>query len=234
MPKKTVDWLKGKNLPEQDTMFVNVDAKIDNYKDPYGLTKDWVDEVKLICRTFHAAFTGVMQSRANGKQRDTWFKELLEISQKKADAPPPPVFVQIVLPAGAKGGLYERFREMMDFFKSNDAYTKADGDDLMITAPEGVERDASEAFPELKCAEDANGNISASYTKGEFSGAEVQWREAGQTMWQPGDKSDQTKIVFKPEVSTPNQPVKLELRGIYILKNLRVGKWSPNYILTYG
>ena len=160
MPKNR-DWLKGKTLPEQDTMFVNVEAKIDNYKTAYGLGAAWIDEVKLICGTFHAAFTGVMQSRASGKKRDTWFKELLETSQKKADAPTPPVFGQIALPDGAKGGLYERFREMMEFFKSNDAYSKADGDDLMITAPEGVERDASEAFPEFKFSEDASGNVAA-------------------------------------------------------------------------
>ncbi len=101
-------------------MFVNIGAKIDNYKTAYGLTKDWVDDVKLICGTFHAAFTGVMQSRANGKQREAWFKELLENGQKGKLASAPPVFTQIVLPEGSKSGLYQSFRDKMDFFKSNE------------------------------------------------------------------------------------------------------------------
>jgi len=233
MPKNR-DWLKGKTLPEQDTMFVNVEDKIDNYKTTYGLTNDWVNEVKLICQTFHAAFTGVMQSRANGKQRDTWFKELLESKEKSMPAPAPPVFTAITIPAGAETAIYKVFREKMDFFKSNEAYSKADGDDLMITAPEGEESDLSEAFPELKNSETPDGAVSTTYVKGEFGGLELQWREVGQAMWQSADKSSEKTIVFTPDVSTPNVPVKIELRGVYILKNKRVGKWSPNYTLTIG
>ena len=234
MKKKKKDWLLGKTLAEQDTMFVNVEEKIDNYKVAYGLSNDWVNGVKLICQTFHAAFTGVMQSRANGKQRDTWFKQLLESEEKGTPAPAPPVFTAITIPVGAQTAIYKTFREKMDFFKSNEAYTKADGDDLMITAPEGEQSDLSEAFPDLKPSETASGDVSVNYTKGEFSGMELQWREVGQAMWQLADKSSEKTITFKPNVSTPNVPVKIELRGVYILKNQRVGQWSPTYTLTVG
>jgi hypothetical protein len=234
MPKKTRDWLKGKTLPEQDLMFTNVESKIDNYKATYNLSGGWVDEVKLICQTFHSAFTGVMQSRANGKQRDTWFSQLLESVEKGMPAPAPPVFTAITIPAGAETAIYKVFREKMDFFKSNEAYSKADGDDLMITAPEGEESDLGEASPELKISENADGAVSTTYVKGEFGGLELQYREVGQAMWQLADKSSEKTIVFTPNVSTPNVPVKIELRGVYILKNQRVGKWSPTYTLTIG
>jgi hypothetical protein len=233
MPRNK-DWLKSKTLPEQDTMFVNVEAKIDNYKSAYGLNTTWIDEVKLICQTFHAAFTGVMQSRANGKQRDKWFEDLLESQDKGAVAPAPPVFTEITLPAGAKGALYKTFREKMEFFKANEAYSKADGDDLMITSPEEAAQDLGEASPELKISDDADGNVSTKYVKGDFGGLELQWREVGQAMWQLGDKSSETIITFKPDVSTPNVPVKIELRGVYLLKNKRVGQWSPIYTWTVG
>lgn len=234
MKKKTVDWLLGKTLPEQDTMCVNIDAKIDNYRIAYGLTHDWVDSVKLICQTFHAAYTQVMESRATGKQRDTWFDNLRKGSPKGSPAPAAPIFVPITLPTGATIGLYEQLRDKVDFFKSNEAYTEADGDDLMITSPKGTTGFADDDFPEWKFSQDASGNITATYTRGDADGAELQWREVGQTMWQLADKSTETTITFKPNLSTPNAPTKIELRGVFIVKNQRVGQWSPNYNLTVG
>lgn len=234
MKKSVKDWLRGKTLPEQDLMFTNVEAKIEGYKTKYSLTGAWIGDVKLICQTFHAAYTGVMQSRASGKQRDAWFKELLEGGQKGTSAPAPPVFAPIVLPSDAKGAIYEDFRRKMDFFKSNEAYTDADGDDLMITVPKGEDRNVEDDFPELKISESASGDVTASYTKGDFGGLELQWREVGQAMWQLADKSSERTITFKPNVSTPDVPVKIELRGVYLLRNRRVGRWSPTYNLTVG
>lgn len=234
MKKKIKDWLLGKTLAEQDTMCVNIDAKIDNYKTPYDLSNDWLASVHLVCQTFHAAYTQVSESRATGKQRDSWFENLREGKPKGSPAPAAPIFGAINLPAGATIGLYEQLRDKMDFFKSNEAYTEADGDDLMITAPKSDNLIVDDESPDLKPSEDASGNVSVSYTKGDFSGLELQWREAGAAMWQPADKSTEKTITFKPNVSTTGAPVKIELRGVYILKNQRVGQWSPTYTLTVG
>lgn len=234
MTIRTKDWLKGKSLAEQDTMFLNVEAKIDNYKVPYNLSEAWVTSVRTLCRTFHEAYTGVMQSRATGRQRDEWFDELLNGRDKGQAAPAPPVFTQISIPDDAKTALYLTFRDKMDFFKANEAYTEADGDDLMITAPKSDAGNVSEAAPELRISLNADGEVSVSYTKGPFSGLELQWRPAGETEWRLADKSSEKTIVFRPQSPTPNAPFKIELRAVYLLKNQRTGQWSPVYTTTIG
>lgn len=231
MKKKAKDWLLSKTLPEQNTMFGNVEVKIDNYAPDFGLTPAWVTDVKLICQTFQAAYTGVMENRATAKQMDKWFDGLLKVKTHKT-APDSPIFLQITLPAGAQEGLYQAFRDKMDFFKSNEAYTRAIGEDLMIVAAEGDEVDTTNAMPELSVSVDVNGAVSATYKKGAFGGLELQWREAGAAMWQLADKSSEKTITFTPEGIT--LPAKIELRGVYLLKNQRVGQWSPNYSLTLG
>jgi hypothetical protein len=41
-------------------------------------------------------------------------------------------------------------------------------------------------------------------------------------------------INFKPPVTTESVPEKFEFRAVYILKNQRLGQWSPVYTLTVG
>lgn len=232
MNKKTADWLLSKTMPEQNTMFENVKLKIGGYKTTYGLSNDWITSVILICDTFTEAYSGVMENRATAKQMDTWFKELLEAKTENAPAAQPPVFTQIALPAGALEGLYKSFRKKMDFFKSNENYTRADGENLMIVAAEGTERNIEDAFPEFKMTVSADNEIAAAYTRREFGGAETQWRAAGSETWLAGDKSGETVVRWTP--TGIELPAKIEVRGIYLLKNKRVGKWSPIYVLTIG
>ena len=62
----------------------------------------------------------------------------------------------------------------------------------------------------------------------------VQYRKVGTELWQAVDKSTEKVIEFTPPVTTPGVPEKFEFRGIYILKNQRVGQWSPIYTETVG
>jgi hypothetical protein len=86
--------------------------------------------------------------------------------------------------------------------------------------------------PDLKASVDMDDKISVSYRKGDFDGLELQWRKVGQPLWQLADKSTEKTITFTPEGITP--PEKIELRGVFLLKNQRVGNWSPIYTLTVG
>jgi hypothetical protein len=239
MKKKTKDWLMSKTLAERNTMFENVETKVETYKAPFGLTGEWIASVVLLCQMFREAYAKVMQNRATEKQMNEWFDLMLNADARGgvpvgSPLPAAPVFQEFAMPAGSIAGLYDVFREKMEFFKSNEAYNESIGEDLMIVAPESEEESLTEAAPVFKYSADVNGNVLAKYTRGDFGGAEVQWREVGQLMWQAGDKSDQTEIVFKPNVSTPGAPVKLELRGVYLLKGQRVGQWSQIGTLTYG
>jgi hypothetical protein len=85
-----------------------------------------------------------------------------------------------------------------------------------------------------KSASNSDGEVSVDYMKSDFDALELQWREAGQAMWRMAEKGSEKTIAFKPEVSTPGAPVKIELRAVYLVKNKRVGQWSPVYALTVG
>lgn len=234
MSSKKVDWLTGKTLAEQNAMFGNIFNKIDGYEETYGLLAAWKEEVKTWCLLYTTIYSAVMQNRATESQMNQWFKNILEGKFSDTPVSNPPVFRQITVPEGAKTGLYVRFRKLIGQFKSNDAYTHADGEDLMIVAPQEGERDYRDVFPELKNSLDLNGNIISRYTRGEFGGVEEQYREFGESVWQHADKTSENVVVFKPSLSTPNSPVRVELRAVFIIKNKRVGKWSPIYSVTVG
>ncbi len=231
MLSKKKDWLN-RPLPELNVMFANVNKKIGEYQVDYGLTTVWIDRVKLICAAFIESYSAIAQNRATGKDMNDWFDMLLNGEPKGAIATAPPVFQTITMPTGAFIGLLDEFREMMRFFKANAVYTVADGENLMIVSPDEQAPDMDEAIPELKPSVDVNDAVVVSYRKGEFGGLELQWRKVGQPMWQLADKSTEKTITFKPEGLTP--PEKIELRGVFLMKNQRVGKWSPTYTLTIG
>lgn len=225
------DWLS-KSLPELNVMFANVDGKIGNYKIAYGLRDAWITQVKLLCETFTTVYAKIAQNRATEKQMNDWFDQLLSGTPKGSVATPAPTFQPVVLPSGATIGLLDDFREMMRYFKANAAYTEADGADLMIISTLEEGGDVNDAAPTLKISVNLGGAVEAAYTKGSFSGLELQWRKSGTADWLMADKSTEKLISFTPEPITP--PEKIELRGVYLLKNQRVGNWSPIYTITVG
>ncbi len=225
------DWLN-RPLPELNVMFANVNEKIGNYKTAYGLSDAWIAQVKLLCDTFTTVYAKIAQNRATDKQMSDWFGALLNGKPKGSPAPAAPEFQAVTMPAGATVGIIDDFRERMGFFKANAAYTEADGADLMIVSTPGEASDPNEATPELKVSVNLGGAIEVSYTKNEFSGLELQWRKAGAADWLMADKSTERIITFTP--AGINAPEKIELRGVYLLKNQRVGSWSPIYTVTVG
>ncbi len=213
-------------------MFANVKKKIGGYQTEYELTTNWIDRVNLICDTFTESYSIIVQNRATTKDMNDWFEMLLNGAPKGSLATVPPVFQTITVPVGAFIGVIDEFREMMRYFKANAVYNEADGANLMIVAPDEQAPDMSEAVPDLKVSVDVNEAVVVSYRRKEFGGLELQWRKVGQPLWQLADKSTETIITFTPEGITP--PEKIELRGVFLMKNQRVGNWSPIYNVTIG
>jgi hypothetical protein len=118
------------------------------------------------------------------------------------------------------------------FYES--VYDEAEGMDLMIVAQEGKDDDLDTITPELKVLVNMNNSVEVSYQHGAMTGLELQYRRAGTTIWQMVDKSTETKIIFTPVLTAPDVPEKFELRGVYLLKNVRVGQWSPIYPVNVG
>ena len=231
--KGNLDWYPTK-LSKQKAMYANVLAKIDNYKERLGLSDEFVAEVKLVCQTFVTAYDAVMQNRAAKKKMDAWFKDIVESPQTENLITSVPAFQTISLPAGAMVGVKKKFRSLMGLLKKNLKYTRADGIDLMIVAPETEDLNLTDAAPNLKLSVDANGTITAVYVRGRFSGIELQWREVGETEWHLADKTTERAVEFKPPSLIAETPAKLEFRAAFLLKNKRVGQWSPTYSLTIG
>lgn len=225
------DWYP-KSRAEQRIMYQNVDAKIENYKTKYDLSEELRLRVHLICRTFIEGFDKLEQNRATGKQLSEWFENILTGEPAGELAPAPPVFQTITMPAGAFIGLEAEFREFARFFKNNPVYDRADGEDLMIVAPEGDSSDLATVAPEIRLTGLPNNAISVEWVKSQFDALELQYREAGTEAWLLADKS--TAKVFEFAPPTGGTPKKIELRAVYLIKNQRVGQWSPIYTLTIG
>lgn len=227
------DWYPS-SRPLQRIMFGNVKAKYREYETPYGLTEANVERVELICDTFIEVFDKIEYNRATGRQATEWFKNILEGEPRGSLAPAPPTYVTITLPIGAFIGLEKEFRELMKFFKANSAYTQADGEDLMIVAPEKEEENLLEAMPELSLTVSSSNVVTVTWKKGSFDSLELQYRKADAPMWQFADKSTEREIDFTPPLTTPGIPEKFEFRGVFVQKNERVGQWSPTYTTTVG
>jgi hypothetical protein len=226
------DWYPTKRA-DQFTMYTNVLAKIDSYTVKYDLATALVADVKLMCNTFIACYQKIEQNKATMKDMNEWFENILTAKAKK-EADPAPVFQTITLPAGAFTSIEAEFRKFAEFFKNNPVYEKGDGIDLMIVAPESEEDDLSTVAPELKLSVDANGAVEVAFKKGDFELLELQYRKVGSTMWQAADKSNKSPIKFTPPLSAVGTPEKFEFRAVYLIKNERVGQWSPEYPITVG
>lgn len=102
----------------------------------------------------------------------------------------------------------------------------------MIERKKSSERDLSEIVPELKLAT-LDTKVRVEWRKTNFDALELQYRKAGTTTWQAGDKSTVNVFEFAPPLA-PGVPEKYEFRAVLLIKNQRVGNWSPIYTLTVG
>ena len=220
--------------PQQRIMYANVAKKIGEYQAKYGLTAALVGRVTVMCETFIEGFDKLEQNRATMRQMTEWFDNILMGKPAGELVPSAPIFQTVVLDPTAFIGLVDEFRGFARFFKNNPVYDEADGMDLMIVAPDGESDDLDTITPELKILVTMNNSVEVTYTRGAMGGLELQYRRAGTTMWQMVDKSTETKIIFTPVLTTPDVPEKFELRGVYLLKNQRVGQWSPIYTVNVG
>lgn len=225
------DWYPS-TMDGEFVMFTNVYAKIDGYAVKYGLTPATVDRVKLMCGTFTTIYQKIQQNRATDKDQTQWFKKIMRSKYDGSAVTNAPVFQNIPILMGAFNGVEEEFRKFVAQFKENDAYEEADGIDLMIVKVDADDTDLSTVFPELKLTVDVNGAVEAAFKKGEFDALELQYRKAGTEMWQAADKSTNSPIIFTPPASAATE--KYEFRAVYLIKNHRVGQWSPIYTIAVG
>lgn len=234
MNGKDTDWYPTTRQGERD-LYENIDAKIDGYEVKYSyLTSDYRRKIHTMCRTFIECYDKIEQNRAAAKAMTTWFTNIVESKQKNEPVPAAPVFLAFSIPADATVGLEEQCRRFAGLLKEQDGYEKADGLDLMIEKGESAPLNPDDAQPVLKIAGNLDNSVSVAWKKAGFDLLELQWRKAGTELWQPADKSNVSPIVFTPAFTTPGVPEKFEFRAVYIIKNQRVGQWSPVYTQTVG
>ena len=226
------DWYPMDGAGER-ALYGNINVKIDGYKAKYPvLTTDYVEDIHTMCAAFIEAFDKIEYNRATAKQMTTWFADVVGSKQKGEAVPPPPVFRAFTMPATATVGLEQQCREFARLLKSQPNYDRADGLDLMIEREKASAKDHSEVVPELKLTV-LDTKVRVEWKKAGFDALELQYRKAATTMWQPADKSTVNVFEFAPPL-TPDTPEKFEFRAILLIKNQRVGNWSPTYTLTVG
>jgi hypothetical protein len=228
-----IDWYPTDGATER-ILYGNIDAKIDAYKGKYPfLTPDYLDKIHTMCQAFVQGFDKIEQNRATAKQMTTWFANIVGSKQTNDPMPSAPVFQAFNMPANATLGLEQQCRDFAGLFKRQLNYDKADGLDLMIERSKGDAPNFTEVQPELKLAA-SNDKVTIEWKKTGFDALELQYRKTGTTMWQPADKSTEKIIEFMPPFAAFGSPEKFEFRGVYLIKNQRVGNWSPTYTVTVG
>lgn len=227
------DWYPTDGATER-LMYGNIEEKIDGYAPKYPfLTAAVLGQVHAACLTFIECYDKIEYNRATGRQATAWFNNLVSNKSGTPPASAPPAFLPITLPAGAFAGIEKFMREFRELFKSQFNYDEADGLDLMLerTKTEGL--NLEEAVPELEFTV-SDTTVRVEWKKSGFDALELQFRKQGATMWQQADKSTEKVIEFEPPLTTPGVPEKFEFRAVLLIKNERVGNWSPVYTLTVG
>lgn len=229
-----IDWYPTDGATERN-LYGNIDAKIDNYREKYPfLTAEYLSRIHTMCKTFIQCFDKIEQNRATAKQMTTWFTNIVDSKQINEPVPSAPVFQAFNIPADATLGLEQQCRNFAGLFKHQPNYDKADGLDLMIERGKGEERNLAEVQPELKLSASNEGKVIIEWKKTGFDSLELQYRKQGTAMWQPAEKSTEKIIEFMPAATAFGSPEKFEFRGVYLLKNQRVGNWSATYSITVG
>lgn len=232
--KEESDWYPTTQDGER-ILYGNIDAKIDGYAARYPfLTNAYLMSVHLMCQTFIEGFETMNENRATAKQMTNWFENIVSSKQIGEPVPPAPVFQAFAIPAGAMLGLEQQCRQFARLLKSQANYTEADGIDLMIEKEKSADLNIGDAFPELQISKNLNNSLDFEWKKAGFDMLELQWRRAGAAMWQMADKSTEKVINFAPPLTSPGVPEKFEFRAVYLIKNQRVGNWSPTYTETVG
>jgi hypothetical protein len=234
MAEKT-DWYPNDEATRR-LMCQTIDEGVDALKTKYSdvLTDDYVTEVRATCQMYMNAYDAKEFNRAAAKALTTWFANLHDSEQKGEAVNAPPDFMKVTIPAGATVGTERQIRRFAKKMKDSDNYDKADGLALMIEKVGAGDLNLNDAQPQLKIRVETDGRIIFVWLKSGFDSLELQWRRAGETMWQLADKSTEKEIVFQPPLAAAGTPEKFEFRAVYILKNKRVGQWSPIYTQTVG
>ena len=134
----------------------------------------------------------------------------------------------------ATTGLEQQCRDFARLLKGQANYEAADGIDLMVDRGGVAPLDPSTAQPDLKITAGPAGDVTIEWRKSGFDALDLQYRKAGETMWQAADKSTEKTMDFMPAMTTPGTPEKFEFRGVYLMKNQRVGQWSAIFSVTVG
>lgn len=216
------------------TMFNNVKAKIDGYKTIVGLDNDQVSRIILICDIYIEIYQKAEQIRASVSDLTAW-QEVIFNGEPRGDvAPKSPNFTTITLPPDSFIGIFDEFREFVNYIKASPNYTENIGLDLMIVAEDSGGRNLSESSPELKLAAKNDTQVEIAFKKLDADSVEIQYRKAGTEAWSLADKATTSPITHSPQFSTPEQAEKFEYRAIFLVKNERIGLWSPIYTITVG
>jgi hypothetical protein len=215
-------------------MFSNFKAKIEGYQATFGFDNDFKTRMWLICDIYIELYQKIEQIRATMSEV-TAFQDTILNGEPRGDvAPPTPVFTTITMPPDSFIGILDEFRENVAFLKANPNYTESIGLDLMIVAEDSNGNGLTESSPDLKLAAKNDTQVEIAFKKLEADAIEIQYRKVGTETWLLADKATNSPIVHSPQFTTPGQAEKFEYRAIFLVKNERIGVWSPIYTITVG
>lgn len=230
---KNKDWMPS-TRGGKFTMFSNFKAKIEDFQVTLGFDNDLKARMWLICDIYIELYQKIEQIRATMSELTAFQNTILKGEPRGDLAPPTPVFSAIAMPPESFIGILDEFREIVAFLKANPNYTESIGLDLMIVAEDSNGNGLSESSPELKLSVKNDTQVEIAFKKFKADAVEAQYRKAGTETWILADKATNSPVVHSPQFTTPGQAEKFEYRAIFLVKNERIGQWSPIYTITVG
>lgn len=230
---KNRDWMPSTRAGKF-AMFNNFRAKIEGYQTTIVFTNDQKARMQLICDIYAEVYQKNEQIKASKNDFSAWQNSILNGTPRGEDAPASPVFPTITMPAGAFIGILNEFREFVNFIKNSPNYTENIGLDLMIVGEDTNGDNLAEGFPTLKISAKNDTDVSIGFKKGDAEMIEINYRSAGTEEWLFADKATKSPLMHKPKFTVAGQAEKFEYRAIFLVKNERIGQWSPIYTITLG
>lgn len=236
------DWLPGDRAGILLVMR-NTAVKAPAYIAKFGWTNGEAETFLMIADAYEAILNWLSQNRASNKTASGYADLMLEgktgVKGVYSEGETPdsaPQFVNLNLPAEAKTGLERMFRRMVAETKIKKIYDKGiDGQDLMWERAQNLPlSNFDEVFPELKWSVSLENVVNFTARISIFEQIEYQFRRLGATMWQSVDKTTERNFTHTPPLAVPGMPENFEYRAVGLIKNERVGRWSPIYKVRVG
>lgn len=209
--------------------FANFTVQLESIGGKYNVSGDTITNIvrdnNWVQYWVEARQTGKQQE----KQLNDYWKDIIK-GMLGAPQPSEPTWtLPPNQPVPVPPGIDKRIREVANFIKSQKSiYTIADGELLGIVTGEEAGKNPEDYTPELKLRSLANFALEAAFRLYGLDAIRIEYRHKNGN-WQLATMLTSSPGVFNIVPQTAGTAEQIELRGVFIYKNVNFGNFSPIY-----